>query len=134
MLVPSPPETFRFKDLEKAKNVKRRVANVTVAVEDVFKNNKLWEVAVLVVFDNPREALASHRNWVFGNPAYLEGPDGKAVPYASIETTKQTENEVGVGYLFDAPRPLAEYTFVYKTPTMIFSVPVPYEFKDIPLP
>ena len=134
VVVPGQPETFRFKDLEKAKNVKRRVANVTVAVEDVFKNNKLWEVAVLVVFDNPREALASHRNWVFGNPAYLEGPDGKAVPYASIETTKQTENEVGVGYLFDAPRPLAEYTFVYKTPTMIFSVPVPYEFKDIPLP
>jgi hypothetical protein len=133
-IIPGKMETFRFKDLAQAKNVERRAAGVTVVLEEVVKNNKVWEVLTLLRFDNAGESLASHRTWVYNNPAYLEGPDGKPVERASLETTKQTENEVGMGYLFVIEGGLEGYTFVYKTPAMVFSTPVEYELRDIPLP
>lgn len=60
-LVPGKVETFRFDDLEKAKKVEKRVAGVTVTLEEVRKNNKLWEVRTLVRFDDASGAgLAPH--------------------------------------------------------------------------
>jgi len=134
VIVPGKAETFRFTDLAKAKNVERRAAGVTVVLEQVLKNNQLWEVLVLIRFDSAGEALASHRTWILSNPAFLEGPDGKPIELASMETTKQTENEVGMGYLFAIDGPLENHVFVYKTPGMIFSTPLDYEFRDVPLP
>ncbi len=134
VLVPGKQETFRFQNLAEAKNVEKRAAAVTVILEGVRKNNKLWELHTIVRFDRPEGALASHRNWVLDNPAFLEGRDGKPVPYDSMETTRQTPADVGVGYLFAVAGPLADYTFVYKTPAMIFSTPFEYEVKDVPLP
>lgn len=134
VMLPGKEETFRFKDLEKAKDVSQRTAAVTVVLEQVAKNGKLWEFFVLARFDNAGGALASHRNWIFNNPAFVEGRDGKPINFDTMETTKQTENEVGLGYLFSLDGPLADYTFVYKTPATIFSVPLKYELKSIPLP
>ena len=53
-----------------------------------------------VRFDDAGDALASHRQWIFNNEAYLEGPDGKPIAYDSFETTAQGKNEVGMAYLF----------------------------------
>ena len=57
-------------------------------------------------FDDAGDALASHRQWIFNNEAYLEGPDGKPIAYDTFETTAQGKNEVGVAYLFSTDRPL----------------------------
>ena len=133
-LVPGKVETFRFDDLEKAKKVEKRVAGVTVTLEEVRKNNKLWEVRTLVRFDDASGALASHRTWIFNNPSVLEGKDGKPVAYDTVETYRQTPEETGLAYLFFLEKPLAEYTLVYKTPGMVFALPFPFEFKAIPLP
>jgi hypothetical protein len=128
------PETFRFEKLDKAVNVEQRIAGATVVLEQVRQNNELWQVLILVRYDEARDALASHRGWVFANEAYLIGPDGKQVVPAAFDTTRQTENEVGVGYLFELDQPLAQYAFVYKTPGMIFPVELSYQLKDIALP
>jgi hypothetical protein len=133
-LTPGKIETFRFADLEKAKKVEKRVAGVTVTLEEVRKNNKLWEVRTLVHFDETSGALASHRTWVFNNPATLEGADGKPVSYDTSETYRQTPNELGMAYLFFLEKPLADYKFVYKTPAMIFASPFAFEFRGIELP
>ena len=85
-------------------------------------------------FDDAGDALASHRQWIFDNPAYLEGPDGKPIAYDSFETTAQGKNELGLAYLFSTDRPLDELTFVYKTPGTIITSSFPYELKDIKLP
>ncbi len=134
VLVPGKLETFRFQDLEKAANVEQRTAGATVILEEVMKNNELWEVFVRLRFDRARRALASHRTWVFENPAHLEAPGGKRIAYSSLENTRQTEDEVGMGYLFSVPGKLADYTFVYQTPGAIFAVPLRFEFENIPLP
>lgn len=132
--LPSKQQTFRFKDLVGAKNVEKRVAGATVIVESVQKNNDIWVVRTITRFDQAGDALASHRLWIFQNPAFLEGPDGKPVAHAGLETTRQTESEVGVAYMFAIDEPLEKYTFVYQTPAAIHSGNVEYQFKGIPLP
>ena len=77
-------ETFRFAQLESAKNVKQRIAGVTVTLEQVQKSaaggrakDATWEVRLRVQFDDAGDALASHRQWIFNNEARLEAPTEK---------------------------------------------------------
>jgi len=133
-MIPGKIETFRFAKLGEAKNVEQRIAGVTVTLEQVRKNNEVWDVRMRARFDDAGDALASHRTWIFDNEAYLEGPDGKPIPFSTYETTLQGKNEVGVAYLFDADKPLKGLTFVYKTPGTIVSSEFEYELKNINLP
>jgi len=132
-LIPGKVETFRFENLEGAKDVEKRVAGVTVILEGVRKREKIHEVRVRVRFDDAAESLQSHRTWIFDNEVHLEGPDGKPIAWGTYETTRRTENEVGVAYFFDLEK-LAGHTLVYKTPGAILSAEVPFEIKEIPLP
>jgi hypothetical protein len=133
-MIPGKIETFRFDKLAKAKNVEKRIAGVTVTLEEVRKNNEAWEVRMHVRFDDAGDALASHRTWIFNNEAYLEGPDGKPIANDTFETTEQEKNEVGIAYLFNTDQPLDKLTFVYKTPGMIVNSSFEYELKNIELP
>ena len=133
-MIPGKTETFRFDKLAEAKNVEKRIAGVTVTLEQVSKNNEAWEVRMLVRFDDAGDALASHRTWIFNNDAHLEGPDGKPIAYDTFETTAQEKNEVGIAYLFNTDQPLAKLTFIYKTPGTIVNSGFEYELKDIELP
>ena len=133
-MIPGRIETFRFDKLAKAKNVEKRIAGVTVTLEQASKNNEAWEIRMLVHFDDAGDALASHRTWIFNNDAHLEGPDGKPIAYDSFETTAQEKNEVGVAYLFNPDQPLDKLTFVYKTPGTIVNSGFDYELKNIELP
>ena len=132
-LLPGRVETFRFTKLERAKNVSQRKAGVTVVVEEVGKNDELAEIRLRVVFDEAAGALESHRNWVFDNEVYLEGPDKKQLKPAAWDTTLQEENEVGIAYLFPLDS-LAGYTLVYATPAAIVNVPINYELTNLELP
>ena len=133
-ILPGKVETFTFSDVEKAKGVEQRMADVTVVLDEVRKNNQNWELRIRVRFDDAGEALQSHRNWIFENEAYLEGPDRKPVAYSAYETTMQSQREVGVAYLFNIDGPLNAYRFVYKTPGMILNADLEYELKNISLP
>jgi len=133
-LLPTGVETFTFKNLGANRNEERRQANITVVLEQVRKNNELWEVRVRLHFDKAANALESHRGWVFNNPAYLLDPQGKPVAYATLETTRQTDNEVGFAYFFVAEQGLKDYQFVYKSPTVIMDRTIEYELKDLELP
>ena len=133
-LLPGKVETFRFEDLEKAEEVEKRVGGVTVMLERVRKNRSVWEIRILVRFDKANGALESHRNWIYDNEAYLEPPQGESIVWATFETTRQTENEVGVAYYFAVDGPLTGHTLVYKTPGLILSKALDYEIRGIPLP
>jgi hypothetical protein len=133
-LLPGKVETFRFEDLEEAEDVEKRMAGVTVMLERVRKNRSVWEVRMLVRFDQAHGALESHRNWIYDNEVYLEPPDGESVVWATFETTRQTESEVGVAYYFAVDGPLTGYTLVYKTPALILSKAFDYQIQNIPLP
>ena len=114
--------------------MKRRAASVTVTLRHVRKLDEIWEVAVRVRFDEPGDALASHRGWILGNEASMEGPDGKRLENEGFETKMQTENEIGLAYFFDLGQSPEKYRFVYKTPVKIFAARFKYEFEDLELP
>lgn len=133
-LVPGGIEKFRFTDLEKAKQVEKRKAGVAVVLEQVRKNNAVWEARVRLRFDNRAGALESHRNWLASSEVYLTGDDDKPIPPDAMETTVSNEEEVGMAYLFDRPQGLAGMTLVFQAPAVILTLPVEYELKDLELP
>ncbi len=134
VLAPGAVETFRFTDLGRAQRVVKRMAGVSVMLEGATKLGRTLEIRILVRFDQAGDALASHRTWIFNNPAYLEARDAKTVAPDSASPTRQTANEVGIALVFRIDRTPDDYVFVYQTPTMIFTAPLEYRFRDIPLP
>jgi len=133
-LVPGKVETFRFDRLTTAENVEKRIAGTTVTLERVHRNEQAWEVRILVHFDQPQNALESHRGWILQNEAYLEGADGKRIPYGTLETTRQTESEIGLAYLFTLDTPPTGLAFVYKSPGAILASRFEFTIKDVELP
>jgi hypothetical protein len=71
---------------------------------------------------------------VFQNLSYLVDKDGKHIDNAGLETTHQSQNEVGLAYVFDLPGGLDGLSWIYETPAAIVDLPVEYEIKDIDLP
>jgi hypothetical protein len=133
-LVPGRQVKFQFDDLANAAGKTERRGGVQVTLDDVRKNNAIWEVHMRMALDEDNEALQSHRGWAFQNLSYLVGKDGEQFDNAGFETTRQTANEVGVAYLFDLPAGIEGLSWVYETPAAIVEVPVEYELKDIELP
>jgi hypothetical protein len=133
VLLPGPVETFRFEKLQVASKGEQRKGGVKVALDQVRQNNLVWEVRMRLVFENPGKALESHRNWVLQNEAFLQNAAGERISNVGFETTRQTETEVGVAYLFDIGD-VAGHTFVYKTPAVVIPASVEYELRDINLP
>ena len=133
-LVQGKVESFRFEDLPEAKNVEKRTAGVTVTLQQVRKNRDVWEFRLLIHFDETSGALASHRNWVFENEALLVTPDGEEIAFHAYDTTLQTENEVGIAYLFGLDDPLTDYAFIYRTTGLIMSTEFDFEISDVALP
>lgn len=133
-LVPGRQVKFQFDDLAGAAGKTQRRGGVQVTLDDVRKNNAIWELHMRLTLDESNEALQSHRGWAFQNLSYLVDKDGQQVDNAGFETTRQTANEVGVAYLFDLPEGVEGLSWVYETPAAIVEVPVEYELKDIELP
>ncbi|MCA9226432.1 MAG: hypothetical protein KDA47_12500 [Planctomycetales bacterium] len=133
-LVPGRVEAFEFTDLAEADNVEQRKAGVTVVLERMRRNNDVYEVRVRVRFDEANNALESHRGWVYNNEAYVLDADGNKVENAGLQAYQQSQNEVGVAYLFVLEGGPKGCKFVYHTPALIVRMEVPYELKSIPLP
>jgi hypothetical protein len=133
-MVPGRVEDFRFTGLAGAKRAQQRHAGVTVTLDSAHKNNTILEISIRVKFEKPGQALESHRTWIFNNEAWLESPNGDKLAFAGMETTQQTESEVGVAYLFAPPDDLSRCAFVYRTPSSIANITLPFELKDLKLP
>ena len=133
-MLPGKVEKFTFEKLVGAKDVEKRIGGVTVTLEQVRQNREVWEVRIRVQFDRAGQALESHRGWIYNNEAYLEGPDGKPIPYDNLELTGQAESGIGVGYVFFLDGPPQKHKFVYKTPGVIVATGFDYEIKNLKLP
>jgi hypothetical protein len=134
-MVPGKIETFRFPDPLHAKNVQQRIAAATVTLEESRKNgDSVWEVRMRLRFDHTGDALASHRNWILANEAYLVGADGKRINCDTSEMTMQSEREIGMAYLFALETPPKKLEFVYKSPGSIITSRLPWELRGIKLP
>jgi hypothetical protein len=102
-------------------------------LDEIRKNNAVWEINMRFSLDEDNGALQSHRAWVFQNLSYMLDKEGNQIDNGGLETTRQTKNEVGVTYVFDVPT-IEGLSWVYETPAAIVDLPVEYEIKDIELP
>ncbi|MCA9247245.1 MAG: hypothetical protein KDA42_09030 [Planctomycetales bacterium] len=133
-IVPGKFVAFEFADLSGAKTRSERKAGAIVTIDSVRKNNDLWEVRVRLKFDDASGALASHHGWVYDNRCFLKDKAGEEIDNAAFERYAETENEVGVAYLFDIAGDLDKYSLVYVTPAAINRMTIDFSLRDLPLP
>lgn len=139
-LVPGPLTDFRFDTLPLAaagarpKAIEQRQGGTIVTLDEVRKNNDVWEARLRVRFEAPSTALESHRGWILENQAAFEDADGNRIEPGGLEQTLHTKDEIGINYLFDLPDGPQHVSFVYRTPLVVLELPVEYEFRDLDLP
>lgn len=136
-VIPGRTETFRFEDLENAERVDQRRGGAVVTLDRVRRNGEIWELYMRVQFDETSGALESHRGWVLQNVSYLVDAQGKRIEHVGFETTHQSEQEIGLAYLFELPEgreSLDGLAWEYKSPAAIMQLPIEYELTDIRLP
>lgn len=132
-LVPGRQAKFQFENLAKAAGKTQQLGGVKVTLDAVRKNNAVWEVHMRFGLDESNSTLQAHQNWILQNLSYLVDKDRKRIETAGFETTNQSQNEVGVAYVFDVES-LDGLTWVYETPAAIVDLPVEYQLDDIELP
>lgn len=133
-VIPGRVETFRFRDLKKTDHASQHRAGVTVTYEQLRKNDDVYEVRIRIRFDNATDILASHQGWFYRNDAFVLDSQGQRIEQAGLQLTSRKEDEVGIAYLFAFEKPISEYTFVYKTPSLILRKEISFELKNISLP
>lgn len=133
-LVPGRLESFEFANLDTLRDAEQQRAGVTVIFERLRKNGDLYEARIRVRFDDAANALESHRNWIYNNPAYMLDAKGERIENLGSNEGSRDENEVGIVTLFDLPNGPKGHKFVYQTPATLLQLPVDYELKDIELP
>jgi hypothetical protein len=107
-----------------------------VTLEDCEIDEHVWKVHVTVAYPGSGPAFESYRQGLFNNRLWLQKPDGSRFEHnGGFSQTTSDSGKIGFEYLFvDAPGKPADYQFVYETPSKVISIPVEFEFKDVPLP
>ena len=135
VVAPGRKVEFRFEKLSQDNEPDtRRQGGVSVTLAGIRKNNAVWEVHMRLKLDQAGEALESHRLWVYENSTYLVDENEEQIDHAGFETTMQTEDTIGLAYIFDHEPGIEGLTWVYETPASVHRFPIEYELKDIPLP
>jgi hypothetical protein len=133
-LVPGRHAKFQFQNVTNSIGKSQSLGGVKITLDDIRKNGAVWEIHMRFGLDEGNTSLQSHRDWVLQNLSYLTDENGRHIENAGFESTRQTDNEVGAAYFFDAANDLSGLTWVYETPASIVDLPVPYELKNIDLP
>jgi hypothetical protein len=133
-LVPGRRAKFEFSDLTKAAGKSQSLGGVQVTIDQVRKNNAIWEIHMRIALEGANEQLEANRGWILQNLSYLTDKSGERIENAGFETTRQSQKEVGIAYLFDVAEGLEGLTWVYESPAAIVEVPIDYELTDIELP
>lgn len=131
-LLPGAEETFKI-PLD-TRHEGTTVGNVTVLVQEVRPNGKLHEVRLEVVLEGALNALESHRQWIFENPAYVVTADGKRLEHLGYQTYRRTADRLGIGYLFNLDEDLKGKTFHYQTPISVVDSDTEFVFRELQLP
>ncbi len=131
-LLPGKQQTFELSLAEQ--NSKQTIDAMTVQIEAIRKNGPLHEIRVGVELQDADRSLESHRHWIFENEVYAKLKDGSCADHLGYEVYRQTESNVGIGYLFDLGDAINESTLIYKSPTAVVPNEVSFVIQDIALP
>lgn len=135
-LVPADIQTHRFRDIAKSKSIESKKGDIVVTFGGIADEDGVWKADVELAFAGAAQAFESYETWYEDNEVYLERADGtRFAQNGGLNLLETGEGSVSIQYIFvDAPGKLSDYSLVYKTPSRIARVAVPYEFKDLELP
>jgi hypothetical protein len=133
--IPAAMRTFRFPNLA-AKNVKQTQGDIVVTYEDMEVDEQVWKIHVLVEYPGGGPAFESYRQGLFNNRLWLQRADGSRFEHnGGFNNTASDMGKLGFEYLFvDVPGKPADYQFVYEAPSKVITIPLEFEFQDVPLP
>ncbi|QDV33358.1 hypothetical protein [Tautonia plasticadhaerens] len=132
--VPAANQVFRL-DLAGA-DAKEERGPVSIAVGDVEVDGFVWKVDVGIEYEGGSEAFESYRQGLFNNRIWLQRPDGSRFEHnGGFNQLGASDNAMAFEYLFvDAPGEPSDYQLVYETPGAVATIPLEFEFTDVPLP
>ncbi len=133
--VPSGLRVFRFEDLSK-KNVTRKQGDIEMTLESTEVDEQVWKVSVVLKYPGGGPAFESYRQGLFNNRIWLEKSDGSRFEQnGGFSNTSADNGTLGFEYLFvDAPGKPSDFGLIYETPSKLETIPLIFEFNDVPLP
>jgi hypothetical protein len=133
--IPAGLRTFRFPKLD-ATNATETQGDVKVTLESVEVDESVWKINVMLEMPGDGPAFESYRQGLFNNRLWLQKPDGSRFEHnGGFSNTASDGGKLSFEYLFvDVPGKPADYQFVYETPSRVRTIPLEFEFKDVPLP
>jgi len=133
--LPAGIKTFRFPSLAQ-ENVTQTQGDVTATLQNVEIDEQVWKVNVELVYPGNGPAFESYRQGLFNNRIWLQKADGSRFEHnGGFSNTSSDGGKLGFEYLFvDAPGKPADYQLVYETPSKVVTIPLEFEFKNVPLP
>jgi hypothetical protein len=134
--VPAGLKTFRFPTLEVKQPTTVKQGDIGVTLESTEVDEQVWKVNVELAYPGEGPAFESYRQGLFNNRLWLQKPDGSRFEHnGGFSNTGSDAGKLGFEYLFvDAPGKPADYGLVYETPSKVLTIPLEFEFKDVPLP
>jgi hypothetical protein len=132
--VPAALRTFRFPSLAKA-DVTQKQGDASVTLESCEVDEQTWKVNVAVKLPGA-EGGESYQMGSLRNRLWLQKPDGSRFEHnGGFNQTGNDGGTMSFEYLFvDVPGKPADYQLVYDTPSKVVTIPLEFEFKDVPLP
>jgi hypothetical protein len=133
--IPAGIKTFKFPSLAQ-KDVTVKQGDVSLTLHDTEVDEQVWKVNVTLIYPGEGPAFESYRQGLFNNRLWLQRADGSRFEHnGGFSNTSSDGGKLGFEYLFvDAPGKPADYQLMYETPSKVVTIPLEFEFKDVPLP
>jgi hypothetical protein len=133
--LPAGIKAFRFPSLAQ-ENVTLKQGDVSATLQNVEIDEQVWKVNVELAYPDAGPAFESYRQGLFNNRIWLQKADGSRFEHnGGFSNTGSDGGKLSFEYLFvDAPGKPADYQLVYETPSKVITIPLEFEFKDVPLP
>jgi hypothetical protein len=135
LTIPAGIKVFRFPSLAQ-QNATVKQGDVSVTYQETEVDEQTWKVHVELSYPGGGAAFESYQQGLFNNRIWLQRSDGSRFEQnGGLNNTGSDGGKLGFEYLFvDAPGKPADYQLVYETPSRVITIPLEFEFKDIPLP
>jgi hypothetical protein len=132
--VPSERHKYVFEKFGNGARQVEKYGQVTVTLEGTRRNGAVYEIRVLVEFQDAQGALDSFRGWILSNEAYLLDKQETRLENVGLQTYAILPNAVGIAYLFQVNGDPDDYRLVYESPGSITKQRIKYRFNQVPLP
>jgi len=133
--IPAGIKVFKFPSLAQ-QDVNIKQGDVSVTLQGTEIDEQVWKVNVLLDYPGEGPAFESYQQGLFNNRLWLQRADGSRFEHnGGFNNTRSDGGKLGFEYLFvDAPGKPADYQLIYETPSKVITIPLEFEFKDVPLP